>query len=1256
MANNGKISVSYVVNSSQYNKNIADMKKNMQLLNQEVKTSAQEVNTYGKNIQSLTKQQSSINQALSQSKKILAEYESSLSKNNTSLEKNQKKLGELARQKEEANKAYKEAVKTYGEESEEALKSKKALEEVNKEYQKQEKIISSNQNAIRSNLTQIEKTKQEQLKLEQQLEQTNKAIEEHGNKFIKASEKFVTAGQALESAGGSIKDCGEEAQKAGALILTASAGLATMSASFETGLAKVNTLVNDSNEGIKTYKESVMDLSNNTGVAVTDLTDALYDAISAGVEYSESTKFIEDVNKVAVGGFTDIASASNLLTQVMNIYGKSVDEVGDVSNKLFLVQKNGVTTIGQLASSMGEAMTMGASYNVNLENILSSYASLTKQGRTASTAQTQLKAMIQELGDTGTEVGKILKEKTSKSFTQLMKEGYSLYDALKIIKDSCKGNEDAFNNLWSSTEAGLSAMSLLSKDGEYFNSTLNEMANSAGLTDEAFNTMANTSEYKFKKAINETKNSLIKLGESLLPLMDEVSEGISKVADFISKLNPEIVTSIAKFGALSLVFGTVMKATGSLVTVLGKGVSGIGGLLKIASDTKSLGSFTKALAQSEGAVGGLAKTLGGLTLKGGVIGLAVAGIGALGLALYNNQKEIKESEKAYSELDGKIGEFTGRLRSNESVWSEIFGKEYSWKFSDEYKSALDNAEGDVAAWVEALKGYQQQIYDILNSTEINQQTKDEEVATIIKDTVGAGNIDDQVNVIQSGMSEKGFSQEQINKTVENFKSSMKTVYEDISNLEIDGLDMIKKYTTTTIDEMGNTVTNIDWDGFNEEFTQYLDENHNDIVTSQNTNYDDLLEMAQKYVDEQNIKYGEAIEGSLEYNKKTVENVKKAKLEEIQALRDSAKEHGQLTTEYNQSLKERERAIEQLASVQGVSLQRMALYDADFAEKNNLTTKQLNDNAYMITDSISGISTAYFDSEEALKRYAEATMTDTTTIEDEVGNLHTVMVDQFGNITGVVDEGASTFGFFANSASEACNKVIEQAGVTAGSADEKFAAICSAIDDGTLSAEQFGMTKEEFKAAAREMVNAGGDANTLKDKLNSIPKNVSSKVDVSGLDSANEKTEGLLSKLGKLVGRTWDAVIGTSAGNTILGKESGGSIEEAGVYNINERGLELVDTMSSSAYTLGDAVQGEYAYLPRNSRVTNAVMTTQRMNDMIDKKLANSLEIYLTEMNKILSNNTTGSETNITIDKAYFENKEDEIRTTNNVKRILQGLK
>ena len=114
---------------------------------------------------------------------------------------------------------------------------------------------------------------------------------------------------------------------------------------------------------------------------------------------------------------------------------------------------------------------------------------------------------------------------------------------------------------------------------------------------------------------------------------------------------------------------------------------------------------------------------------------------------------------------------------------------------------------------------------------------------------------------------KEFSQEQINKTVEDFKNAMSGIYSEIEGLELKGLEMIKKYTTNTVDEMGNQVTNIDWNGFNKEFSEYLNENHNFIVSTQQTNYDDLLEITQKYNDEQKIIYGEAIEGSLEYNKK-----------------------------------------------------------------------------------------------------------------------------------------------------------------------------------------------------------------------------------------------------------------------------------------------------------------------------------------------------------------------------------------------------
>ena len=66
MSNNGVISLSYVINNSEFNSKIADMKKNLQLLQTEVKNSAKEIDIYGSNIQNLAKKQDTIKQAIKQ--------------------------------------------------------------------------------------------------------------------------------------------------------------------------------------------------------------------------------------------------------------------------------------------------------------------------------------------------------------------------------------------------------------------------------------------------------------------------------------------------------------------------------------------------------------------------------------------------------------------------------------------------------------------------------------------------------------------------------------------------------------------------------------------------------------------------------------------------------------------------------------------------------------------------------------------------------------------------------------------------------------------------------------------------------------------------------------------------------------------------------------------------------------------------------------------------------------------------------------
>ena len=329
---------------------------------------------------------------------------------------------------------------------------------------------------------------------------------------------------------------------------------------------------------------------------------------------------------------------------------------------------------------MGKIIPTAKAANVGVDQICTGYAELTASGIATAEATTYMNSMLNELSKSGTKTSDMLKNKMGKSFQELMDEGATLGDIMKILSDGANETGVNFTDLWSSQEAGKAALSMLSDEGEKFNDILKEMQDSSGATNDAFETIADTSEFKFKKSLNEMKNSAIKLGESLLPILDDVSKGISDLAKYISKLNPETVTAAAKFGALALAFGTAMKVTGSLVTVLGKGAKGISNILKIASDTKALGSFSKALAESGTAAGDLVKSTGGLSevfggfsLTGGLIGGAIAGVAALGYAFYENQKEIEESEAKLAEMADCYDDFTGRIRTNESIWTEIFG-------------------------------------------------------------------------------------------------------------------------------------------------------------------------------------------------------------------------------------------------------------------------------------------------------------------------------------------------------------------------------------------------------------------------------------------------------------------------------------------------------------------------------------------------------------------------------------------------------
>lgn len=319
-------------------------------------------------------------------------------------------------------------------------------------------------------------------------------------------------------------------------------------AQFETSTAMVATIADTSQKSLSDISKEVRTYSNETGEAASDMAEATYQAISASVNTADAASFAGTATKLAVGGFTSATTAVDVLTTAINAYGLAASDATQLSDYLITTQNLGKTSVDQLAQSVGKVIPLASAYNVQMDNLSSAYAVLTANGIATAESGTYLKSMLNELGDTGSDVSEVLLNSTGKTFAQLMEQGYSLGDVMAMLGDAVDGDSTAFNALWSSTEAGIGALSLFNAGADKYNSVLDSMRTSAGATEKAYSTMADTTDKSKQRMENSFNNLKISVGDVLNPALTQVYEGFTSVfagmSDFVDE-HPAVVAAIS---------------------------------------------------------------------------------------------------------------------------------------------------------------------------------------------------------------------------------------------------------------------------------------------------------------------------------------------------------------------------------------------------------------------------------------------------------------------------------------------------------------------------------------------------------------------------------------------------------------------------------------------------------------------------------------------------------------------------------------
>lgn len=356
---------------------------------------------------------------------------------------------------------------------------------------------------------------------------------------------------------------------------------------FESAMAKVGTIADTAKVPLESLSSQVLQVSGDMHIGANEIAEAAYQAISAGQDTGNAVAFAGQASMLATAGFTSTTSAVDILTTALNAYGKGADEAGHVSDVLLTTQNLGKTSVDELAGSMGRVIPLAAAYNVSLENLSSGLAIMTANGIATAEASTYTKSMLNELGDTGSTVGKILQQQTGRSFAELNADGKSLGDVLQVLYDSVGGNATKFAGLWSSVEAGTGALSLASSGADKFNGVLQQMQADSGLTQTAYDTMTDTMAYK----LDGVKTNAQNLGTALFDAVSgRLGEGVALAGGYLQTLSESVrqngIAGLAQglaavFADLTTNVGPQLLQTGTaLLGKLGDGlVTGIPQLL-----------------------------------------------------------------------------------------------------------------------------------------------------------------------------------------------------------------------------------------------------------------------------------------------------------------------------------------------------------------------------------------------------------------------------------------------------------------------------------------------------------------------------------------------------------------------------------------------------------------------------------------------------------------------------------------------------
>jgi TP901 family phage tail tape measure protein len=403
------------------------------------------------------------------------------------------------------------------------------------------------------------------------------------------------------------------------------------------------------------------------GFDILDVAEAKYQELSNQVEGSaESFEFQEAAAKLARATNSSLTDSVNLLSSVLNAFGKDATNSSEAAGLLFTTIEQGRIRAGELANTLGRVAPLANALGVDFNELGAALARVTQGGTRADTAITQILGILNKLSKPTEDLSAAFKELGVATAQQGIQQSGGLLPFLQRLQEVA-GDNQALVEFFNNVRAIQGVLALLGTDAEKTGEVFGEFAltteEAVAALENAFSTASQNDAVTYEKLVQQLNGTFRELATEVIPLINDALQFFLDTIDNI-RANPLFT------GAL------LAGAAGALV--------GVG-----AAATAAAGGFTSLAAAAGASL---------IAIGPAVLIFAAVAAAATGLAIALKQPDIvtygeltKIAQNRLEELNKTLEESKSRLEEQRDAFKrgnqEIV--KFAQQFGDLNKAAKD---------------------------------------------------------------------------------------------------------------------------------------------------------------------------------------------------------------------------------------------------------------------------------------------------------------------------------------------------------------------------------------------------------------------------------------------------------------------------------------------------------------------------------------------------------------------------------------